>query len=197
MPRTVKHSKLESRNARANQRLIKRGRQAHWQAIGVGAHLGYQRGTDAPVGRWLVRTYLGNDKYRTSVLGVADDAQEANGTTVLSFAQAQSKAQAAIAQPDGKIQRLTVRQAMDAYVDYKSSLGQSVGDILSRGRAHILPPLGDRIVSELTPDDLRRWLAKMAACPPRPARREPRYNLNQKPSGTKRCVVVVHQRTAF
>src|SRR5262249_61182350 len=40
-----------------------------------------------------------------------------------------------------------------------------VGDLISRSNVHILPALGDLVVSELTAEQLRRWLATMAAAP--------------------------------
>jgi integrase len=51
------------------------------------------------------------------------------------------------------------------YVEFKQSQGQSVADVLSRGTAHILPSLGDLVVSELTATKLRSWLSTMAASP--------------------------------
>lgn len=37
------------------------------------------------------------------------------------------------------VHRLTVRQALARYINYKRALGQPVNDVLSRGTAHILP----------------------------------------------------------
>jgi hypothetical protein len=88
---------------------------------------------------------------------------------VLNFAQAAAKARAMLASPeangDGKIVQLTVRQAMARYADYKRHKGQPVGDLIGRTRVHILPALGDLVVSELTAEQLRQWLATMAAAP--------------------------------
>ena len=58
-----------------------------------------------------------------------------------------------------------MRQALARYIEYKRDLGQPVGDVLSRGTVHILPSLGDLVVAELTAEQLRRWLANMAAAP--------------------------------
>jgi hypothetical protein len=98
-------------------------------------------------------------------LGRADDAARADGADVLSFEQAKAKAHAMVASPNGNgndpIVRLTVRQ----YIDYKHHKGQPVGDLISRSNVHITPTLGDLVVSELTAEQLRRWLATMAAAP--------------------------------
>jgi integrase len=162
MARTVKIAKLDTPTSRAR---LKRGRQPHWQPLQAGTHLGYQR--QAGAGRWLLRRYLGGgNTYRVTALGTADDLQPANGTTVLSYEQASAKARAMIATPDGdKVIRLTVRQAFTKYVEHKQAQGQTMPDVISRGKAHILPTLGDFVVSELTAETLRRWLATMAATP--------------------------------
>jgi integrase len=166
MAGTVKHARLESPSARNR---LKRGRQPHWQALIEGkVHVGYQCWKGEPAGRWVLRRYIGNRKYRTTALGLADDAAAADGQRVLSFEQAAAKARAMIETANGsggKIERLTVRQAISRYVEFKRTLGQPVGDILSRTTAHVLPVLGNLVVAELTADTLRRWLATMAAQP--------------------------------
>ena len=58
-----------------------------------------------------------------------------------------------------------MRQALERYVEFKEAQGQSVSDLLSRSRAHILPVLGNLVVEELTAEQLRRWLATMASMP--------------------------------
>ena len=73
MAGTVKHARLESQSARAR---LKRGRQPHWQALVPGrVHLGYQCWKGDPTGRWVLRRYIGNGKYRSTTLGRADDAR--------------------------------------------------------------------------------------------------------------------------
>jgi hypothetical protein len=59
----------------------------------------------------ILRRYIGNNKYRSVTLGRADDAVPADGKRVLTFTQAEAKARAMIASA-GKVERLTVRQAM-------------------------------------------------------------------------------------
>jgi integrase len=173
MAGTVKHARLESPSARSR---LKRGRQPHWQALVEGrVHLGYQCWKGEPAGRWVLRRYIGRStskkgkpvaKYSAVALGLADDAQDANGDSILSFEQAAAEARAMVETPNGgKIERLTVRQAFDRYIAHKRDQGQPVRDIESRGAAHILPSLGDLVVAELTAEQLRRWLATMAAAP--------------------------------
>ena len=175
MAGTVRHARLESASARSR---LKRGRQPHWQALKEGrVHLGYQCWKGDAAGRWVLRRYLGNAKYRVTALGLADDAGDADGVRVLTFEQAEAKARAMVDTPAHRVHRLTVRQALGRYIEHKRDLGQPVGDVLSRGTVHILPSLGDLVVAELTAEQLRRWLATMAAAPAqsRPKNGKPRY----------------------
>jgi len=165
MARTVKTAKLDSVTARSR---LKKGRQPHWEQLQPKTHLGYQRPKGSAAGRWILRRYLGQgNKYRVTPLDcIADDAQKADGVDILTHAQAAAKARGMVEAPGGgKIERLTVRQAMSRYVDWKRDEGASVADILCRGNAHILPELGDLVVSELDAATLRRWLASLAASP--------------------------------
>jgi integrase len=98
-------------------------------------------------------------------LGTADDVDPADGHRVLSYDQAVAGALAQAGAPKSRAGRLTVRAAFERYVEFKRSQGQSVDDLLSRGRAHILPVLGDVVVAELTSERLRKWLATLAASP--------------------------------
>ena len=193
MAGTVKHAKLESRTSRSR---LKRGRQPHWQALMPGrVHLGYQCWKGDQEGRWILRRYIGNNKYRSVTLGRADDAAAADGEHVLTFEQAEAKARAMVAAPNGgKVVNLTVRQAMGRYVDYKRSQGQPVNDLLGRSNAHILPALGDLVVAELTAEQLRRWLATMAAAPAqsRPKAGKPQF----KPTPTPTAPEAVRARRA-
>jgi len=175
MAGTVKHAKIENPTSRAR---LRPGRGPHWRTIIPGrAHLGYQRRPGDKEGRWILRRYLGTGKYRIAPLGTADDVREADGERVLSFDQAHANAVAQLNAPKGKVSHLTVRQAMELYVEFKRSQGQSVADVMSRGTAHILPTLGDLVVSELTAEELRRWLAAMASsrAQVRPKRGEVQY----------------------
>jgi integrase len=181
MSGTVKHARLESQTARDR---LKRGRQPHWQALVEGrVHLGWQRwkGKQGEAGgRWLLRRYIGNNKYRVLTLGRADDVAQADGVRVLNHEQAEAKARAMVGSPENgnrKPERLTVRQAMERYIESKRQKGQLVNDLSCRTRVHILPALGDLVVSELDAEQLRRWLSTMAAAPAqgRPKGGKPQY----------------------
>jgi integrase len=162
MAGTVKHAKIENRTARAR---MKRGRQAHWRALVLGrVHLGYQRWPDEAAGRWILRRYI-DGKYVVATLGLADDSESANGDRVLSFERAEAQARAALDRPANAHGRLTVRGAVTNYVEFQCAQGKPTGDLLSRSTAHILPPLGDAVVADLTSARLRNWLATLAGMP--------------------------------
>ena len=163
MAGTITLKRLESP---ASRRRLKRGRQAHWtNIIPRRVHLGWQRWPDKPEGRWLLRKWLGDDKYSTIALGRADDTERADGDRILSYDQALAAARAAMDEPKGRVHRLTVRQAVQNYIQFKEAQGQNVGDLLSRSRAHILPVLGNLVVEDLTAEKLRTWLSTLAALP--------------------------------
>ena len=139
-------------------------KQYRTEAARTGVDHGTIRGRNE--GRWVLRRYIGNNKYRATTLGRADDATRPDGQHVLNFEQAEAKARAMVDAPNGgKVHRLTVRQAMERYIAFKRSQGAPVRDVVSRGNDHILPPLGDLVVSELTAEQLRGWLATLAASP--------------------------------
>jgi integrase len=163
MAGAIKQVRLETATARSR---LKRGRQAHWHTLVPGrAHLGWQRWQGDATGRWLLRRYVQRCQYQVTPLGGADDQGSADGQHVLSFAQAEAKARAMLVGGTGKVHRMTVRQAFDQYVAHKEALHQPVADLLSRGRAHILPLLGDLVVEDLDAAQLRRWLATLATVP--------------------------------
>jgi hypothetical protein len=185
MAGTVKHARLESRSARSR---LERGRTAHWQTLLPGrVHLGYQRWKGGPAGRWLLRRYShsyksakGNNvaKYNVVPIGTADDEAPADGVTIMSYEMAVACARERIGSPaGGRLGRITVRGALDSYVEYKRQTGQSASDLLSRARVHILPTLGDLVVADLTAEKLRRWLSNMANSPAqtRPKGGRPQY----------------------
>ena len=173
MARTVRDARLETREARNKLPLRSK---PHWRTLRPGElHLGYRRRRrDAP-GYWTVRRYLGVDRvapgkspYRIDTLpGVADDFEDPNGKTVLSYAQAQDVALARQNKARGASGPLTVREAMENYLSYLRLERRTGDDAASRADALILPELGDRLVSELTTDELIRWRDRLASAPAR------------------------------
>ena len=139
-------------------------------ALGKGRHLGYRKRKATVAGLWLLcETVVGEAKHRPRALGAsADDFEEANGTTILNFFQAQQKAIAmATAKrpektPEGP---LTVERAMADYVDFLRTERKTADDAEVRIRKHVLPELGKLRVEDLTTDRLTRWHRKLVAEP--------------------------------
>ena len=76
MARTVRETSLATRSARLRLSL---NTKPYWRIIEQGLHLGYRRRATGGDERGL---------YHEAKLGLADDLQDANGDTILNFAQA-------------------------------------------------------------------------------------------------------------
>lgn len=169
MARTVRDTNLEKPAARA--RLAPRGK-PYWRVLESGLHLGYRR-TKTGGGSWTVRRFLGGGKYAERGLGLADDLQEADGATVLTFSDAQGKARVwwkaaeraelGLAPIDGPY---TVGKALDAYFADRERRGsKGLAKDRAAARARILPALGDVELAKLTTKRIRDWHTGLATAP--------------------------------
>jgi integrase len=183
MARRVKDKTLDSRDAR--QRLPVRGR-PHYRAIERGLHLGYRRLKGA-AGTWVVRHYAGDQSYEIERIGNADDFSDADGSAVLDFWQAQTKARELMAKragPAGKGNAaLTVADALDDYIGFLESNRKSAGDARYRDQALIRPKLGSIKIGDLTADQIRKWHVDLAKAPARLRTRQGEKQ-NHRPLGT-------------
>jgi integrase len=178
MARRTPDARLESRESRS--RLASRGK-PHYRLLEPGLHIGYRRlkgrkGRPAVTGTWVARHYVGGQSYVVEKIGIADDFSDADGTIILSFAQAQDKARTRMVRraqsANGIAGPLTVRAAVEGYLEFLEAHGKSAVDARHRANAHIYPTLGDVEVPSLTTAVLRKWLAKLAKALPR-ARTKP------------------------
>jgi integrase len=171
MPRQVRDSNLETRTARAR---LKVQHKPYYRLIEPGLHIGYRKPMSGP-GTWVVRRYNGAGGYavenlRTAhgALVVADDYADADGVSVMSFAQAQkADKRAKASHPVGPY---TVADAVEDYFAFLASDGRpahSIYDGRRRVTAFILPAIGDVKLSALTTDRLRRWRDDLARAPRR------------------------------
>jgi integrase len=165
MPRALKDSRLNTREARA--KLKPRGK-PYWFLLGNGIHLGYRKLKGRP-GSWTVRRYLGKQSKQTytmeSLDAVADDNWTANGHDVLTFAQAQKRALERRPKLPGA---WTVGDAVDSYLTHLRDSGKATAaDAHYRVNAYILPPLGETPLADLTAKQLRDWLGALARAPHR------------------------------
>lgn len=159
MPRTVAEVRLQERSARA--RLAAR-HHPYWRSISEGRHLGYYKGKR---GSWIARCRAPGDKdYLTKAIGDADDHFEADGVSILSWAQALEIALAWF--EDVRIggkhgTRYTVGDALDDYLE--NFTGKSLKKTRHTIERHIRPVLGERRVCELTTAELRKFHTDLAS----------------------------------
>ena len=167
MARSVRDANLETRTAR--QRLLPRGK-PYYRGLEPGLHLGYRR-PQKGAGKWVARHYVGDKDYEVETLAVADDYSDPDGVAVLSFRQAQDLARSRMVSrahsAAGKTGPLTVRDALNAYVDFLDANRKTGVDARHRSEAHILPILGEIEVEALTTAQLEKWLSDLAKVPPR------------------------------
>lgn len=164
MVEKVRDRKMDTPNAR--KALPARGK-PYYRTIAKGLHLGYRKGQTG--GRWVARHYVGEQDYVVETIADADDKLEANGTTVLTFSQAQDLARKLHAErhaPTPKTGPYTVNDALDAYVHWMEGKRKSARDTKWR-RSLIEAELGDSEVAKLTADEIRKWHRKIAETPPR------------------------------
>ena len=172
MARTVRDVALETRAARA--RLRPRGK-PYYRTIEEGLHLGYRKPVSGP-GKWVLRHYVGGQAYTVETIEAADDLSDADGVAILSYRQAQARARERMVHrahaAAGKHGPLTVRDIVEAYLEWLEGNRKSAVDARHRARAHIYPTLGDTEAALLKTDVLRRWHVGLAKALPR-ARTKP------------------------
>jgi integrase len=155
MARRVRDKGLESRSARTK---LKVSGKPYYKAVGEGLHLGYRK--NATVGKWVVRIYVGDQKYEVKTIAIADDYEDADGQRVLTFWQAQDRARE-LAGKKVYTGPFRVRDAVEAYLTYLGDRTTAY-DGRIRFEKHVLPPLGDKPLGELTADNIRHWHRELA-----------------------------------
>ena len=154
MPRRTREAKLETRSARLRLPVAKK---PVFVKIGRGVGLGYRRNMTS--GTWVVRITRGGVDWAKAI-GAADDFDNADGTTVLDFWQAQDWARAAASEGrarDGSDDRpLTISGALDRYTaDLKIREGDTAN--VARVRKHLSAGLAAKSVILVTARDLLAW----------------------------------------
>ena len=151
MARNVRASALESRTSRL--KLPKRGK-PYWVRIDRGLALGYRRIETS--GPWIVRKATGNGGNWIKNFAHADDYEESNGDSVLTFFEAQAVVRTIARDGEASGGLITVSVAIDRYRDdLKARGGCEYNADLARYR---LPPaLLGKPVNLLTVRDLRSF----------------------------------------
>jgi integrase len=152
MARSVR-ARVETRSARL--RLPGR-KDPYWQSLERELSAGYHRPLNGGAGTWWGRVRLAG-KYKIEALGTADDHAEADGETILNWAQAQAAIRTwAAKQGSGPN---TVADACREYVaDLRARKGdRAANEADGRLKKHLLPAHGDRRLADLTTGDLIGW----------------------------------------
>jgi hypothetical protein len=151
MARSTRSSQLESRSARL--KLPKRGK-PYWTRISRGLSLGYRRIETA--GPWIVRKATGAGGNWIKNFAHADDFEESNGDSVLTFFEAQAIARTIARDGEASGGLITVATAIDRYRDDLNGRGGREYNA-SLARLHLPPALLSKPVSLLTTRDLRAF----------------------------------------
>lgn len=165
MARIRRNANLSTREAR---RELQARPEPYFMVLEPGLLLGYRKSREG--GKWLVSRLLKmppDPKHkapwhtrRERPAGLADDFRDADGTEVLTFAQAQRKAlsEATQAALRASGQLYTVAEAIDDYLEYQRTYRKSSSQTESKLKAYVASHLGSRIVAELKPADFEEWL---------------------------------------
>jgi integrase len=175
MARSVR-SRIETRSARLR---LAPGKEPYWQQVEFGLSVGYHRPLKGGAGTWWGRVRL-EGAYRKEALATADDHQDADGETVLNWAQAQAAVRAWAARQTGAGPR-TVADAVDSYIaDLRARRGDAAAnDAEGRLKKHLLPFLGAKRVADLTEADIRAFRNRMVKSGDEEAVRRSRDSANR------------------
>lgn len=164
----VKRSPLEDRT---NRKKLKARHEPYWMKMEPGRSLGYRKGISGAV--WLAKLRVpgASPERRKTVLGPTDDFSDADGTTILSYAQAQEKARAwflgVTKEPQGSQEAslsLTVQGAVSAYLDAREKQGMKTArNSRQRAERWIYPELGKVEIAKLTQLRLEKWRDQVGA----------------------------------
>ena len=154
MARKVSFSALESRSARL--RLKIRRRPYSGPSLARGISLMYRR--NKTNGTWVLKATDGHGAYWTKGFALADDFEDADGKTVLTFYQAQDAAKKLARGEDGNanIAPITVDAALK---DYKRDLEARNANPYNaeHPRLHLTSVLLSKPVALLTATELKKW----------------------------------------
>jgi integrase len=151
MAHKTRAPKIENRTSRLK---LPVRRKPYYAAIAPGISLGYRRNQGAGV--WVVRASDGHGKNWIKRFAVADDHEETNGESVLTYWAAQDRARVIGRRAESTGRPATVAEALDAYEANLRARGALTGNA-TRVRGHVPSSLAARTVSLLTARELRAW----------------------------------------
>lgn len=114
---------------------------------------------------------MGEGKYAVAPLATANDFQDADGSIILDYDQAQHRGRSVakgMAQGDrDTLAPITVSDAIADYLEYQQDHRKSYEQTRTMAEAHVKPILGRLVISELTTPRVRRWHSDLAKAPAR------------------------------
>ena len=153
MARRVRASQLENRTSRL--KLAPR-RKPFFQPVSPGIAVAYRRNATG-AGTWSVRASDGAGGNWLKRIAIADDHEEANGATVLTYWEAVDRARGIARAGEGSGDRpATVGEALDAYEADLRARGAAAGNV-TRVKFNLPSTLSARPVALLTAKELRGW----------------------------------------
>lgn len=161
MARRVRDHTLEVRTKRL---LLPVAKKPIFVRVGPGISLGYRRNQTS--GTWVLRRADGRGGSRTAKVGVADDYDEADGSGVLTYWQAQDRAKIMDRQANGTttVSPLTVKAAADNYLAWLQNKNRNTeADTKGRLNLHFLPKFENHTVISLTKTEIDVWHASLVA----------------------------------
>lgn len=154
MARKISFSPLESRSARL--RLKARRRPYSGPSLARGISLMYRR--NKTNGTWVLKASNGHGAYWTNGFALADDFEDSDGKSVLTFYEAQDAAKKLARGENGGAGTapITVDTALD---DYKRDLEARAANPYNAEwpRLHLTPVLLAKPVQLLTATELKKW----------------------------------------
>lgn len=166
MARTNRNNQIDNRTNRLKLPTEKR----FFSIVGKDAALCYRRDKKG-IGTFSLRLYVGDKKYSYFQIGEADDFKDADGQTVFTYFQAAERARQLEKEYKTDagliIAPLTVAKAAEDYLDWYKINRKGIRYTAGTIRTHILPAFGDRLISELTTLDIKRWHERLATKPRR------------------------------
>ncbi len=180
MGRTKKSAILDNRT---NRLKLEAGLR-HQTPLAAGFYLAYRRPRSEQAGAWLARWKDKGEKVDKQLrIGDADDYTEADGIRILSYAQAQKKAEEWFRE---EVHRLELERGgevfpagpysvADAWTDYLADArrrgvkGLKIMD--QTAKVHILPALGELPVAKLTRKRIETWHEALSTAPRRSNRK--------------------------
>lgn len=156
MARNIRSPKLETRTNRLKLPVAKK---PLFVRVSPGVSLGYRRNGTA--GSWVVRVANGKGGAWTKRISLADDLDDSDGETVLTFWEAQSRAKELAAGSNSDRPRhrpLTVEAAAHTYLTSLEARNRRTAyDARRRLERLFLPKFGSNRIEDLTRGQLEAW----------------------------------------